>query len=66
MSSYAYPSEAAALDALITVTRHFLPGYTRRAARQRARDFLAALRASGQPGLWYEVGALTLWVERHA
>ena len=66
MSTYAYRTEADALAALIKVTCHYLPGYSRRAARQRARDFLAALVASGQPGMVYPLGGADLWVERHA
>jgi len=66
MSTYAYRTEADALAALIKVTRYYLPGYSRSAARQRARDFLAALQASGARGMVYPLGPTALWVERHS
>lgn len=66
MSSYRYHTEAAAVTALTRWTLRYLPGYTSHAARQRARDFLAALRASGQAGMVYPLGSTALWVERHA
>jgi hypothetical protein len=64
VSTYAYATEAAALAALVHVTRAELPGYTPRLARQRARDFLAALAASGAPGAVYPVGRTSVYVER--
>jgi len=66
MSTITYRTEAAAVEALTRWTLRYLPGYDGKAARQRARDFLAALRASGQPGMVYPCGPAAVWVERHA
>ena len=63
MATYVYHTEAAALAALTTFTLRWM-GYDGTAARQRARDFLAMLVASGAPGAVYPAGDAALWVER--